>query len=65
MGTIIRNNKLLIVIGQFSLSLGILSFFLNTFVFENNCYFNIATGILLGLSLVLNLSYLIKQNKTI
>jgi uncharacterized membrane protein YuzA (DUF378 family) len=61
MGTIIRNNKLMIVIGQFSLSLGILSFFLNTFVFGNNCYLNITTGVLLGLSLVLNLSYLIKQ----
>jgi len=61
MGTLPLNKRSLIVFGQFSLVLGILSFLLNTLVFGNNNYIHFVTGVLLGLSLVLNLAFLIKQ----
>jgi hypothetical protein len=60
METIQKSNKLLIVVGQFSLVLGILSFISNIFFLGNNYYIHFITGILLGLSLVINLTYLSK-----
>ena len=60
METTKKNDKLLIVFGQFSLVLGILSFITNILYLENNHYIYLITGILLGLSLVLNIAYLIK-----
>ena len=58
-----NNSKMLIVAGQFSLFLGILGFILNIFFWDNNYYIHFVTGILLGLSLVLNLSFLIGFRK--
>ena len=55
-----NKNKTLIAAGQLSLALGILSFILNILFLDNNYFFHFATGLLLGLSLVLNLTYLIK-----
>ena len=54
---------MLVVYGQFSLVLGILSFILNLTVMDNNHYLHFLTGILLGLSLVMNLTYLIRLKK--
>jgi hypothetical protein len=63
METINRKTKMLVVYGQFSLALGILSFVLNLTLMDNNYYLHFLTGILLGLSLVMNLTYLIRLKK--
>ncbi len=63
METINRKTKMLVVYGQFSLALGILSFVLNLTLMDNNYYLHFLTGILLGLSLVMNLIYLIRLKK--
>jgi len=55
-----QNNKLLIVAGQLSLVLGILSFILNILFLGSSYFIHFITGLLLGLSLVLNLTYLFK-----
>ncbi len=58
-----KKNKSLLVIGQFSLALSILGFISNYFYFNNNPIITFSVGILMGLSLVMNLTYLIKGRK--
>ncbi|NOZ73856.1 MAG: hypothetical protein GXO90_00525 [FCB group bacterium] len=53
--------KRLLIIGQFSLFFGILGFLVNTFVLESNHYLAFITGILLGLSFILNLVFLTQK----
>jgi len=58
-----KQNKLFIVIGQFSLVLGLLGYIVNYLYLENAPVLAFITGFLLGLSLVLNLAYLIRIRK--
>ena len=51
--------KILLAIGQMSLSIGFLLFLINYFVLDNNIFIALFMGILFGLALVLNLSYLL------
>jgi len=53
----------LIVIGQFSLVLGILGYFVNYFYLDNNLVLMFIVGVLFGLAFVLNLGYLLKLRK--
>jgi hypothetical protein len=53
----------LIVIGQFSLVLGILGYFVNYFYLDNNLVLMFIVGVLFGLAFVLNLGYLLKLKK--
>ena len=55
-------NKRLLVIGQFTLLLGFVGFWTNYLYFDNLIiYFFV--GVLIGLSLLFNLVYLIKNRK--
>jgi len=58
-----KNNSLLFAIGQFSLFFGILGFLINYFILSHNPIVAFITGVLLGLSLVLNLAFLIRIKK--
>jgi len=55
-----KTNKSLLIIGQFSLFLSILGFISNYLYFDNNSILAFSVGILMGLSLVINLTYLIR-----
>ena len=59
-----KKNKLLLVIGQFSFVVGFLGSIINYFYFKNNPIIAIISGLLIGLSLFLNLIYLKNRNKT-
>lgn len=63
MGNIIRDHKLLLAIGQFALFLAVISFLVNYLMYDFNTYIAFATGLFIGLALVLNLSYLAKSRK--
>jgi uncharacterized membrane protein YuzA (DUF378 family) len=58
-----EKNKLLLVIGQFSLFFGLLGFVINSLVLDNNPSLAFITGILIGISLVLNLAYLLRMKR--
>jgi len=58
-------NKLLIVIGQFSLILSFVGFLINNLLLDNNPIIAFIIGILMGISLVFNLTFLVKMNKNI
>ncbi len=58
-----KKNKLFIVIGQFSLFLGLLGFIINYLFLENTPVLAFVTGFLIGLSFTLNLAYLIRIRK--
>jgi hypothetical protein len=58
-----KKNKYFIVVGQFSLVLGLLGYIINSLYLENAPVLAFITGFLLGLSLVLNLTYLIQTRK--
>ena len=58
-----KNKKSILVIGQFSLLLSILGFICNYFFFNNNPILALLVGILLGLSLIMNLTYLFRESK--
>jgi hypothetical protein len=51
--------KILLGIGQLSLFIGFILFLTNYFVLDNNLFIALFIGILFGLALVLNLSYLL------
>jgi len=51
--------KILLGIGQLSLLIGFILFLTNYFVLDNNLFIAFLIGILFGLALVLNLSYLL------
>ena len=53
----------LLVIGQFSLVFGIFGFLINYLYLNNNPIIIFVIGILLGLSLVLNLTFLLKSRE--
>lgn len=53
----------LLLIGQFSLILGILGFILNFSFFHTNTIIAIFTGLFFGLSLVFNLAFLVSFKK--
>ncbi len=59
-----KKNKLLLVIGQFSFVVGFLGSIINYFYFKNNPIIAFISGLLIGLSLFLNLIYLKNRNKT-
>jgi len=58
-----QNKKTLLVIGQFSLVFGIVSFILNYFLFNMQLTLFIFSGVLFGISLVFNLTYLLRLKK--
>jgi len=58
-----KKNKVFIIIGQFSLVLGLLGFIVNSLYLGNNPALAFVTGLFIGLSLVLNLAYLIRLRK--
>ena len=55
--------KILLGIGQLSLSVGFLLFLINYFVLDNNIFIALFIGILFGLALVLNMSYLLTMKQ--
>jgi hypothetical protein len=59
----LKNINLLLAIGQVCLSIGFLSFIINYIILENNQFIAFFSGMLFGLSLVLNLTYLIRIRK--
>jgi hypothetical protein len=59
----LKNINLLLAIGQVCLSIGFLSFIINYIILENNPFIVFFSGMLFGLSLVLNLTYLIRNKK--
>ena len=58
-----KNKNLLFALGQFSLFFGILGFLVNYFILNHNPIVAFITGVLLGLSLILNLAFLIRMRK--
>jgi len=58
-----KKNKLFLIIGQFSLVLGLLGYIINYLYLENTPVLAFVTGFLIGLSLALNLAYLIRIRK--
>ena len=56
--------KILLAIGQMSLSIGFLLFLINYFVLDNNIFIALFMGLLFGLALVLNLSYLLSMKQS-
>lgn len=60
-----KNNNLLLIIGQFSLILGFISFILNYFFLDHNLVIALLTGILFGLSIVFNITYLARKKKAL
>ena len=58
-----KNKDRLLTIGQFALALGILAYVFNYLVFEDHPVIAFISGILFGLSLVMNLNYMIQLVK--
>jgi len=56
-----KNNNLILIIGQFSLSLGFTLFIINYLILDNGLILALLSGILFGLSLVFNLTYLVRK----
>jgi vacuolar-type H+-ATPase subunit I/STV1 len=56
-------NKLLITIGQFLLILSFVGFLINNLLLDNNSIIAFIIGILMGMSLVFNLTFLVIMNK--
>jgi hypothetical protein len=50
-------------LGQISMVLGLTGFLINTYFLEHNSTLSFFTGLFLGLSLVMNLAYLILRKK--
>ena len=59
-----KNNNLLLAFGQIALVIGISCFMFNTFVFNNIPALSFVCGVLFGLSLVLNLTYMARLGRT-
>jgi len=55
--------ELFLGLGQISMVLGIAGFLINTYFLDHNSTLSFFTGLLLGLSLVMNLSYLILHKR--
>lgn len=53
-----KNTKLLLVIGQYSLAAGFLCFLINYFFLGNYLSLALVAGVLFGVSLVFNLTYI-------
>lgn len=58
-----KNNKTLLVIGQYSLAVGFICFLVNYFFLGNYLSIALIAGALLGASLVFNLTYIIRRKK--
>ncbi|MBT3229152.1 MAG: hypothetical protein HOD43_10005 [Candidatus Marinimicrobia bacterium] len=55
--------ELMLGLGQISMVLGLTGFLINTYFLEHNSTLSFFTGLFLGLSLVMNLAYLILRKK--
>jgi len=58
-----KNNNLLLIIGQFSMILGFMGFIFNYFFLDHNLVIALLTGIVFGLSIVFNITYLQRKKK--
>jgi len=56
---VMKRLELFLGLGQISLVLGLTAFLINTYFLENIAILSFFTGLLLGLSLVMNLAYFI------
>ncbi len=59
-----KNNNLILAFGQICLIFGINCFLINTYFIKYSSLTAFIAGSLLGLSLVLNLTYMIRRNKS-
>ncbi len=57
-----KKNKFLIVVGQLSLLVGFIGFLANYLYFDNQIIFFLV-GVLLGLALIFNLTFLLQNRK--
>lgn len=58
-----KNNNLVLIIGQFTMLIGFSIFMINYFVLNNNLFLVFVTIITFVLSLIFNLTYLIRKIK--
>lgn len=56
-------NKVFLIIGQFSLALGIIGFLLNYLYLDHLTTIAFASGIFFGLALVMNMAFILKLKK--
>ncbi len=59
-----KNNNLFLALGQIALVIGISCLMFNTFVFNNIPALSFVCGALFGLSLVLNLTYMMRRGRS-